>query len=107
MSVNRFTRVCVACEVELRPKQNGVILVEAAVYGFEAIYSADIHECPACGHETIIGVGENALYRRHEGDIAAEVRRREARGERVVLCWLNSREKEAFMRQGAGPELDS
>lgn len=100
MSVNQFTRVCVSCEIEMRPKQNGVVLVEAATHGFLSLHQADLWHCPTCGIEAIIGVANDALYNHWEGDIVAEVRRREARGEKVVLCWLNQKEKDAFMRHG-------
>jgi hypothetical protein len=104
VSLNQFTRVCVACEVELRPKQNGVLLVEAATFGFMSLRQADIWHCPVCLHETVIGVADQELFGHWEGDIMAEIRRREVRGQRVVLCWLNQREKEEFLRRGKEAE---
>lgn len=100
MSVGKFTRVCVACEVEMKPKQNGVVLVEAATFGFLSLHMADVWHCPACGHEAIIGVADDALFGHWEGGIVEEIRRREKRGERVVVCWLNQKEKEAFLAAG-------
>lgn len=101
MAINPFTKVCVACEIELRSKQNGVLVVEATTWGFQAIYQADVWYCPVCQHEVIVGVGNQPIYRHWEGDLLHEVKRREARGERVILCWLNQREKELFLRRGA------
>lgn len=99
MSVNQFTRVCPACEVELRVKQNGVVLVECATFGFLSLRRADLHHCPVCGTEVVLGAGEE-FFGHWEGDIVAEVRRLEGRGERVILCWLNKMEKDEFLRRG-------
>lgn len=104
MSVNQFTRVCVACEVEMKTSHTGAILVEAATWGFMAIYRCDVQHCPVCGIEVVIGVARDAEFGHWEGDVVAEVKRREARGERIVLCWLNDREKSEFMRHGKEAE---
>lgn len=101
MSINKFTRVCVSCEVEMRPKQNGVVLVEAAVFGFLALYSADVWHCPVCEHEAIIGVADTPLYGHWEGNIVEEIRRREKRGERIIVCWANQKEKDQFLAAGS------
>ncbi len=100
MSVNQFTKVCVGCEVELRCKENGVLLVEAATFGFLTIRDADLWHCPVCFHEIIVGAAPKELYGHWEGSIMAEIKRRENRGRRVVLCWLNAKEKEEFLRRG-------
>jgi hypothetical protein len=104
MGVDQFTKVCVHCEVELRCKTNGVLLVECATWGFMTIREADLWHCPTCQSETVLGCAPAQLYAHFEGDIVAEVKRREARGQRVILCWLNEREKQEFMRRGKAAE---
>lgn len=77
------------------------LLVEAATWGFMHLYEADLWHCPVCDAEIISGVAESSVFNHWEGDILQEIRRREARGQRVVICWLNARENEEFMRRGA------
>ena len=80
------------------------MLVEAATVGFLTLRQCDIWHCPVCGHEVVIGVAARELFGHWEGDIVAEIKRREARGQRVVLCWLNQREKELFLAIGKAAE---
>jgi hypothetical protein len=100
MSIGQFTKTCVGCEVELRCKENGVLLVEAATFGFVTIRDADLWHCPVCLHEIIAGVAAKEHFGHWEGDIMAEIKRRENRGQRVVLCWLNAQEKAEFLWRG-------
>lgn len=101
MGVDRFTKVCVECQIELRCKTNGVLLVEAATWGFMTLRDADLWHCPECGFEIVLGAGEqHYAYWEGDGDLLAEIKRREARGQRVILCWLNPRERDEFLRRG-------
>ena len=95
-----MTKICVKCGIELRPETIGAVLVKAAVYGFDSIYSCDVDYCPTCGLEVVFSVSQEALFRHWEGDIVAEIKRREARGERIIICWLNEREKKEFLKRG-------
>lgn len=103
MSVNQFTKVCAGCEVEMRLKKNGVLLVEAATFGFLTLRHADLWHCPVCGVEIVIGAGEQ-LFGHWEGNIVDEIKRRETRGQKVITCWINDREKNEFIRRGREAE---
>lgn len=105
MSINRSTKTCVACEVELRVKQNGVALVELTTTGADAIHEADLWHCPVCGYEVIAGVGEQPTYAHWDGNVIDEVKRRESCGQRVVRCWLNEREKQAFLDNATAEQV--
>lgn len=104
MGVDRFTKTCVPCEVELRCKENGVLLVEAATNGFISLRDADLWHCPVCNHEIIAGCAAESHFEHFEGDIVAEIKRRESRGQRVILCWLNAQERETFLKRGKEAE---
>ena len=99
MAVDRFTKVCVKCQVEMRVKQNGVVLVEAATWGMLTLRQADLWHCPACGFEAVLGCADRSFYQCGEGDIEVEIKRLEARGERVIVCWLNAAERDHFKRR--------
>ncbi|MCJ7829346.1 MAG: hypothetical protein MUP81_06370 [Dehalococcoidia bacterium] len=59
--------VCVKCEVELRPKKNGVGCLDYAYWGEEKkeercqIWDADLWECPKCGYQIVEGFGVNPI----------------------------------------------
>jgi len=52
--------ICVKCEIELRPKKNGVFLEETRHYDLPyKIWHADLLECPSCGFQIITGFGRD------------------------------------------------
>ena len=53
--------VCVKCEVELRPKKNGVGLLDYADFGEYQIWDADLWECPRCNYQIVIGFGHSPI----------------------------------------------
>lgn len=42
-------KVCVKCQVELRPHTNGVVAISMASFGEYQLYDADTWQCPECG----------------------------------------------------------
>ena len=67
--------VCVICEIELRPKENGVIVVEM----FDnppkpyKIWSADLWKCSVCGLEVVLGFGNKPFMAHYTHDLAVEI----------------------------------
>ena len=55
---------CGKCQIELRPKYNGVPVIEMTTRGPEAIWSADIWTCPDCGLEIVYGFSNDPIVRR-------------------------------------------
>jgi hypothetical protein len=53
--------VCIPCEVELKPSENGVYVVEMASFGPYKICSADAWICPKCDNEIVAGFGYEAM----------------------------------------------
>jgi len=54
--------VCVPCQVEMRPKRNGVIVEEHREEGKPyKIWEADLWECPKCHHECILGFADRPI----------------------------------------------
>ena len=58
--------VCVECEVDMRPFKNGVALLDMALWGPYKIWEADLWQCPICGHEVIVGFGEQPIYEHYQ-----------------------------------------
>lgn len=51
--------VCVKCQLEMRPKLNGVGLLELATPNRPyQIWSSDLFKCPRCNYEILIGYAE-------------------------------------------------
>lgn len=56
--------VCAMCNklyepkgTEMRPKKNGVYVIEMAEFGPYKVWLSDLWECPKCGHQVIAGFG--------------------------------------------------
>jgi hypothetical protein len=58
--------VCVPCEVELKPQENGVLVIETAAFGPYKVWYADLWRCPKCDHETVAGFGNGPLKEHFE-----------------------------------------
>ena len=88
-------KVCVACNIELRVKQNGVVLVEMSTVGPVALWRADLYHCPVCGIEAVLGVGAEPEVRAWEFHFRTrlDVHRADA-GQRVIEFWANERERD-------------
>jgi hypothetical protein len=96
MSVTRHTKLCVKCQIELRCKTNGILLVEMATYGPVTARDADLWHCPECGFEVVVGLADNHRFAHWSCDMDAAILAQERLGQRVILVWLNARERDLF-----------
>ena len=57
--------VCAKCEVQLRPKKNGVGCLDYAKFNGELdrylIWDADLWECPNCGYQIVFEFGRKPI----------------------------------------------
>lgn len=63
--------ICVNCEMELKPKENGVLVAEmfqkdSQIY---KLWEADLWSCPKCGHKIVSGFGYNPTHEHFNSDI--------------------------------------
>jgi hypothetical protein len=91
------TPICAKCQIELRVKTNGLLLVDMTVAGPQAAHAADLHACPSCDYEVITGIAENAEIRSLKHICPYILAVIKAVNRRVIPCWLNAREKGLFM----------
>jgi hypothetical protein len=62
--------VCLKCRTRLTAKTNGVI-VEMG----DALWKADLLQCPKCGFELVAGFGEGPFAEKFQQDYALKVAR--------------------------------
>ena len=55
---------------EMKPKKNGVHVIEMADFGPYKVWLADLWICPKCGHKTIAGFGVEPLAEHYEEKFA-------------------------------------
>lgn len=66
--------ICVKCECELRPDENGVGLLDMFNPSDKPdpqpyqIWDADLYKCPKCGYEVVVGFGNNAVAHHFDPD---------------------------------------
>jgi len=60
--------VCAACQVDMRPKMNGVGVLDMASFGPCNLWDADLWECPKCELQIVAGFGSNPVSGHYEGD---------------------------------------
>jgi len=61
-------KVCAKCQVELRPKKNGVGALEMAANGAAvAIYDVDLWSCPICALDVLLGFGSKPISEHFKG----------------------------------------
>ena len=60
--------VCVKCEVEYKPEENGVVVEEMASFGSYKLWQADLVKCPKCGNEIIAGFGNENFAEHYQPD---------------------------------------
>lgn len=85
-------KVCVACRVEMRPSENGVMVVEMASFGPYKMYEADMWQCPSCGWRGILGFAQEPFAEHFQPEFAGQLANAEAE-RTVVRFWANPREK--------------
>jgi len=78
--------VCSHCECELKPKKNGVIVVEM-FHNNEKIYklwSADLWKCPLCGIQVALGFPEKPFRQHFDGDCEDIILQEIANGKTII-----------------------
>lgn len=76
--------VCVSCEVELKPQENGVIVIEMASFGECKVWYADVWKCPKCEIETVAGFGNNPIHEHYEEGFAEFLASAKAKASRII-----------------------
>jgi hypothetical protein len=77
--------VCVKCETDMRPKKNGVyVLDHAKVIGPYKLWSADLWVCPACEAEVVVGFG-NSPMEHYQEEFGPLLERLGSEGKRVIV----------------------
>jgi len=78
--------VCVKCEVELRPEENGVVVAEMFQQNKEVakLWYADLFKCPICGIEVIYGFGNAAFKHHFDEDFNATLEELKKNGKHII-----------------------
>lgn len=87
-------KVCVKCQIELLPHENGVVAVSMASFGPYELYEADVWCCSECSWEGILGFAVQPFAVHHSSDLVAEINRLKESGRVIHYFWLNQNEKE-------------
>lgn len=77
-------KVCVKCQVELRPKTNGITAVEMASFGPYKIWAADTWECPVCHWVGILGFSASPIAEHFQPHFAEELSKAK---DHVIKFW--------------------
>jgi hypothetical protein len=76
--------VCVDCEIELKPQDNGIYVIETASFGPYKIWSADVWVCPQCKHEVVAGFGNGPLAEHYQDKFAELLEKIKASKSRII-----------------------
>ena len=88
--------VCAKCDIryepknnrsatEMRPKKNGVYVIEMADFGPYKVWLADLWECPRCAYQVIGGFGLEPLAEHYEDSFAKHLETAKA-SDHVYYC---------------------
>jgi hypothetical protein len=91
--------VCQKCQIELRPKRNGVAAEAMTVDGPYQLFVADLMACSGCGLEVVAGFGSRPIVEHFQAEYAQAVKNWSP----VVRFWANQQERERYeaWRDGA------
>ncbi len=97
--------VCVQCQRELTPLENGVYLIEIAWFDARPmpykIYQADLWKCAKCDTRIVAGLALNPAARRFDagfGDLFVNIL--ETPGNWVIFDYENEEQREAGVKMG-------
>lgn len=85
--------VCSACEVQLVPSENGVILVEYASFGPYKAWEADEWKCPRCGHEIVAGFATNPFVEHWQEHFSEAMEQMKRIGRTIRHSFENARQR--------------
>jgi len=67
---------CVPCSTYLRPRKNEITVLETFEDGRPyKIWAADLWECPDCGHQIVLGYGQQCLTEHFKDDFQDYLKR--------------------------------
>jgi hypothetical protein len=84
--------VCPKCQIELRPKKNGVAAEAMTVDGPYQLFVADLMACSGCGLEVVAGFGSRPIVEHFQAEYAQAVKNWSP----VVRFWANQQERERY-----------
>ena len=76
--------VCVECEIELKPEENGILLIEFASFGAYKAWYADLWKCPKCGTEIVSGFGNSPIMEHFQDGFSTWLEEARKKASRVV-----------------------
>lgn len=85
-------KVCVKCQIELRPHENGIVALSMASFGAYELYEADVWHCPQCGWKGILDFAAKPFAQHHEPDFEQVLANVEV-ARTVVRFWQNAQQK--------------
>lgn len=90
-----MTIICPKCELELRPRKNGVPVEAMATFGPYQLWMADLFACPECGLEVVTRFAPLPLVEHYEREYAAQ------REKYPPVCrfWINAQERRLYEAQ--------
>ncbi len=66
---------CVPCKTMLRPRKNDVCVHITDNDGSNwKLWQADLWECPDCGHQSLLGFGQQAWAEHYQDDFAKHLK---------------------------------
>jgi primosomal protein N' len=98
--------MCAECQVEMRCKTNEVYVIEKATFGPCNVWSADLWQCPQCGHKTIAGFGLEPLAEHYQDRFEGILAKARDSGQYYVYQHEVKLKKEAIEREVKSVEPD-
>lgn len=83
--------VCVKCQTELKPKQNGVAVVEMAGSNPYRLWRADLLACPGCSFEIVTQFAMRHIAN-YEPDFARQLELAKTTAPQIVYDYERARE---------------
>lgn len=70
--------VCATCRRELKPRRNGVTVIEITKDGPYRIWKADLSRCPGCQADILVGYGKQPFAEHFQPNFIEELVRARA-----------------------------
>jgi DNA-directed RNA polymerase subunit RPC12/RpoP len=95
-----MTYACAKCQIEMRPKQNGVGAEAMSVNGPLSYTNADLIECPSCGVQILAGFARRPLIDRWDSNYDLFLAYQRA-SNLVYRVWFNQLERDRYQESHA------
>ncbi len=94
--------ICPVCEVQMRPKNQGVPVESMATFGSYQLFMADLYACPVCDKEVLTGFGPQPIAEHFEPGYEQKLTdAQDSRLDRNFQFWRNAQEKDQYKKGGA------